>query len=132
MTVLQPTAVAAVLLLSASACGSTNTPGTAPSHPVTTASSSAAAVVTVVTVATVATVANYLFSPLTVAPGATITAVDGDDEPHTVTFDDGSFTTVTFDKTHPVTFTAPSKPGTYAIHCKVHPSMHGTIVVRQP
>ena len=73
-----------------------------------------------------------MFPALTVAPGAMVRAVDGDDEPHTVTFDDGSFTTATFDKTHPVTFTAPSQPGTYAIHCKVHPSMHGTIVVRQP
>lgn len=81
---------------------------------------------------TVFAVANYMFPPLTVAPGTTIRAVDGDGEPHTVTFDNGSFTTVTFDKTHSVSFTAPTRPGSYAIHCTVHPSMHGTIVVRQP
>lgn len=81
---------------------------------------------------TIFTVANYLFPALTVAPGGRIRAVDGDEEPHTVTFDDGSFSTVTFDKGHQITFNAPTKPGSYAIHCKVHPNMRGTLVVRQP
>lgn len=76
------------------------------------------------------TVAKYTFSALTVAPGTAVQVLDGDDEPHTVTADDGSFDTGSFDKTHPGTFTAPSKPGNYAIHCQVHPSMHGTITVR--
>lgn len=67
---------------------------------------------------------------MTVAPGTKVTVVDGDDEPHTVTADDGAFDTGSLDKTHPGSFTAPSKPGAYAIHCKVHPSMHGTIIVR--
>ena len=126
MTVFRSTAAAALLLLSLAACGSTSSvPTTAASHPITSGSASAALITTF-------TVANYMFPPSTVVPGAKIEAVDGDDEPHTVTFDDGSFTTATFDKTYPVTFTAPTKPGTYAFHCKVHPSMHGTIVVRQP
>ena len=71
------------------------------------------------------TVASYTLPALTVAPGSKVRVIDGDDEPHTVTADDGSF-----DKTHPGEFTAPSKPGSYAISCKVHPSMHGTITVR--
>ncbi len=76
------------------------------------------------------TVAQYKLPALTVAPGTKVTVVDGDDEPHTVTADGGAFDTGSFDKTNPGSFTAPSKPGSYAIHCKVHPSMHGTIIVR--
>ena len=76
------------------------------------------------------TVASYTLPALTVAPGSKVRVIDGDDEPHTVTADDGSFDTGSFDKTHPGEFTAPSKPGSYAISCKVHPSMHGTITVR--
>jgi plastocyanin len=116
------------MLFSAAACGSTPASTGSGAGAVVGSTSTAAAAGTPATF----TVANYMFPSLTVAPGALIRAVDGDDEPHTVTFDDGTFTTATFDKTHPVTFAAPSEPGTYAIHCKVHPSMHGTIVVRQP
>ena len=28
------------------------------------------------------------------------------------------------------TLTAPTEPGEYAIHCKYHPSMHGTLTVK--
>ena len=28
------------------------------------------------------------------------------------------------------TFTAPTKPGSYAYHCTFHPGMHGTVIVR--
>lgn len=114
-------------MLFVAACGST-TAATGSAGAVVSSTSTAAAVRT----PAVFTVGHYMFPALTVAPGAMIRAVDGDDEPHTLTFDDGSFTTATFDKTHPVTFAAPTTPGAYAIHCKVHPSMRGTIVVRQP
>ena len=76
------------------------------------------------------TVAQYQLPALTIAPGAMVRVIDGDDEPHTVTADDGSFYTGSFDKNHPGMFTAPSKPGSYTIKCKIHPSMHGTITVR--
>lgn len=75
-------------------------------------------------------VKGYTFPALTVAPGAQVTVIDGDDEPHTVTAVDGSFDSGTFDAAHRATFTAPTEPGSYAITCQVHPSMHGTIVVR--
>lgn len=75
-------------------------------------------------------VKDYTFPPLTAAPGQTVRVVNGDDEPHTVTAEDGSFDTGSFDKSEPGTFTAPSKPGTYAVLCKIHPSMHGTLTVR--
>ncbi len=75
-------------------------------------------------------VEQYTFAPLTVAPGQTVRVVDGDDEPHTVTAEDGSFDTGSFDMSDPGSFTAPSKPGTYKIVCKIHPSMQGTLTVR--
>jgi plastocyanin len=75
-------------------------------------------------------VKDYTFPPLTAAPGQTVRVVDGDDEPHTLTAEDGSFDTGSFDKSEPGSFTAPSKPGTYPILCKIHPSMHGTLTVR--
>ncbi len=28
------------------------------------------------------------------------------------------------------TLTAPTEPGEYAFHCKYHPSMHGTLIVK--
>lgn len=76
------------------------------------------------------TVAQYALPALAVAPGTQVRVLDGDGEPHTVTADDGSFDTGSFDKTHPGAFTAPSRPGSYRIHCTVHPSMHGTLTVR--
>ncbi len=75
-------------------------------------------------------VAQYTFPALTVAPGSRVRVVGGDDEPHTVTAENGSFDTGAFDRDRPGLFTAPAKPGTYRITCTVHPSMHGQIVVR--
>ncbi len=75
-------------------------------------------------------VKDYTFGPLTVAPGQQVRVLDGDDEPHTLTAEDGSFDTGSFDKAEPGTFTAPTKPGTYAFLCKIHPSMQGTLTVR--
>lgn len=75
-------------------------------------------------------VAKYTFPDLTVAPGAQVRVLNDDDEPHTVTAEDGSFDTGAFDSDDPGTFTAPRTPGTYRITCTVHPSMHGQITVR--
>lgn len=75
---------------------------------------------------------NYSFPPITVAPGTSVKFIDRDDEAHTVTADDATFSIGPFDSTSPATLTAPSSPGRYAFHCKIHPSMHGVLVVRQP
>ncbi len=77
-------------------------------------------------------VENYSFPPITVAPGASVKFVDRDDEAHTVTADDATFSVGPFDSTSPATLTAPSSPGRYAFHCEIHPTMHGVLVVRQP
>ncbi len=76
------------------------------------------------------TIKAYAFPPLTAAAGQRITIVDGDGEPHTVTADDGSFDSGSFDAAAPGTLTVPTKPGVYPVHCTVHPTMHGTLTVK--
>jgi plastocyanin len=76
------------------------------------------------------TIKDFSFTtPDSVSPGATITVDNKDGTLHTVTSDDGD----AFDDTASAgtsTFTAPTKPGSYPFHCNIHPSMHGTLVVR--
>lgn len=128
---LLPASVPVVLLLAA--CGSSSPSGSGgygATGPSATSASPAGPAAAAGGAVTMYTVAQYTLPPLTVAPGTTVQVTDGDDEPHTVTADDGAFDTGSFDKNHPGTFTAPSKPGTYAVSCTIHPSMHGTITVR--
>jgi plastocyanin len=126
-------AVAATLTLAA--CGtqaatvpSTTTVGSSSSMPMP-----SAAVATPVA-APVATdqvnIANFGFGPGTVMvkPGTTVTWAQQDEDQHTVTADDASFSSspLTTGQTFTHTFTA---PGTYHYHCAIHPFMHGTVVV---
>jgi len=76
------------------------------------------------------TIKAYKFPAFTASPGQKLTLVDGDSEPHTVTADDNSFNSGSFDNTAPGSLVAPTKPGTYPVHCTVHPAMHGTLTVR--
>ena len=76
------------------------------------------------------TITAYKFPAFTASPGQKITLVDGDSEPHTVTADDNSFNSGSFDNATPGSLVAPTKPGTYPVHCTVHPAMHGTLTVR--
>ena len=75
-------------------------------------------------------VKNYAFPPIAATPGEKLKLVDGDDEPHTVTADDGSFKFGPFNPKAPGLLVAPTKPGTYVFHCEIHPTMHGTLVVQ--
>lgn len=79
--------------------------------------------------ATTFTIKGYAFPAFTATAGQKITLVDADAEPHTVTADNGSFDSGSFDSTAPGTLTVPTKPGTYTVHCTVHPTMHGTLTV---
>ena len=78
----------------------------------------------------VITIKDFAFTtPASVSPGATVTVNNEDNTAHTVTADDGK----SFDDaagTGKSTFTAPSKPGSYAFTCTIHPEMHGTLVVK--
>ncbi|HEV7188722.1 MAG TPA: cupredoxin domain-containing protein [Blastococcus sp.] len=114
------------------ACGSSGssssgtTSNSAPSSPSSAASSSSGAGSTASTI----TIKSFGFTtPASVSPGATITVDNKDGTDHTVTSDTGN---AFDDAASPgtTTFTAPAKPGSYPFHCSIHPSMHGTLVVR--
>lgn len=98
----------------------------APPAPVVTASSSSAALAS----GPELRVSGYRFPSLSVAPGAQIALIDLDGEPHTVTATGGAFASRSFDSAHPGMLVAPTKPGSYAYTCTVHPTMHGILVVR--
>jgi plastocyanin len=66
---------------------------------------------------------------LSVPAGTTLTWVNHDEEPHTVTSATGAFGSAGLvnDDTFVETFT---KPGTYQYFCKIHPYMKGTVIVK--
>ena len=76
------------------------------------------------------TIKSFSFTtPDSVSPGATIKVDNEDGTEHTVTSDTGNaFDDAASPGTS--TFTAPTKPGSYPFHCTIHPSMHGTLVVK--
>jgi len=73
---------------------------------------------------------NFSYSPatLTVKAGTEVTWTNHDDMPHTVTSEDKSFKSKALDTDEKFTFT-PTKPGTYAYYCSIHPKMTGKLVV---
>jgi plastocyanin len=109
----QRIAVCASVAIPLAACGSSGESTTA---------TSGAAITEVV-------VQNYVFPAITTTTGAQLRFVNRDDESHTVTADDGSFKVGPFDNKTPVVLVAPSTPGSFAFHCEIHPTMHGTLVV---
>lgn len=77
------------------------------------------------------TIDNFSYSPatLTIHAGQSVTWVNHDDVPHTVTANDKSFDSKAMDTdaryTHVFT-----TPGTYAYFCAVHPHMTAQIIVK--
>lgn len=70
--------------------------------------------------------------PLIVTPGFTVNVNNGDGVPHSVSADDGSFTSGILGASAKGSFTAPAAPGSYTYFCEVHPGdsrMHGTLQV---
>jgi plastocyanin len=68
--------------------------------------------------------------PVTVTPGAKVMVMNADPETHSVTADSGGAFDVTVEAGATTTFTAPTKPGSYAYHCTFHSDMHGTLTVK--
>jgi len=69
---------------------------------------------------------------LTVAPGAMVEVTNADSAEHTVTSEaKGKFDAAEIKQNEPVTFKAPSEPGTYKYICTYHSTMHGTLVVKE-
>ena len=73
---------------------------------------------------------NFTFNPkqITVHPGDTVTWVNHDDIPHTVTSKTQAFRSKALDSDDKFSFTF-TTPGTFAYFCSLHPMMTGTIVV---
>ena len=126
--------VALPALMGLAACSSKTTSTTPPvvsaSQSATTTPSSTA---TTTASGTALAIASFVYSPdpLTVAPGAKVTVTNSDSAEHTVTSDTkGQFGSDDAKQGKPVTFTAPTAPGTYKFHCQYHASMHGTLIVK--
>jgi plastocyanin len=77
------------------------------------------------------TIDNFSFNPqvVTVAAGTTVTWVNHDDVPHTVTSTDKSFKSKALDTNDKFSFTF-AKAGVYEYYCSVHPRMTGKVVVK--
>ncbi len=71
---------------------------------------------------------SFAPSPLSVPAGTTVTWTNDGERSHTVTADDGSFSSGTLapGQTFSHTFTT---PGTYSYHCSIHGSMTAKVVV---
>jgi plastocyanin len=76
------------------------------------------------------TITDFKFSPgtTTVHVGDTITWTNSGPSPHTATANDGSFDTGNLNKGASASHTF-THAGTFAYICKIHPFMHGTVVV---
>ena len=120
----------------ATACGGSNTStqekatgtATATASPTATAgqtSGPAAAAAATITIASM----SY-GEPITVPPGAQITIKNDDSVEHSVTSDTADKFSVDVDGNEQSTLTVPTEPGEYAFHCKYHPAMHGTLIVK--
>lgn len=75
-------------------------------------------------------IANFTFSPpeLKVKAGTTVTWVNADDIPHTVTSTTQAFRSKPLDTDDKFSFTF-TTPGSYKYFCSLHPHMTGMIVV---
>jgi plastocyanin len=71
---------------------------------------------------------TYGPDPVTVQAGGKVIWLNQDTAPHTATADDGSFDTGVLErgKLKSETF---KQAGTFAYHCEIHPTMHGTVKV---
>ena len=74
---------------------------------------------------------EFTFTPpaLTVPVGTTVTWINHDEEPHTITSANGSFgsTGLSHEETFAQTFT---RPGRYEYYCALHPHMKATVIVK--
>ncbi len=73
---------------------------------------------------------NFKFTPaiLKIGVGETVKFINEDEEPHTVTAQDGAFDSKAMDTDQSWTHTF-TKNGTFAYICAIHPFMKGTVTV---
>ena len=77
------------------------------------------------------TLSNFTFTPqtITVKSGTTVTWVNHDDTPHTVTSADHLFGSAALDTDDQFTYRF-SAPGTFRYFCTIHPKMTATVIVQ--
>jgi plastocyanin len=73
---------------------------------------------------------DFMFSPVSVKikAGTQVTWTNKDEEPHTVSSNEGTFRSFALDTNDSFSYKF-DKPGTYKYTCTIHPRMTGTIVV---
>jgi len=118
--------VAAVAIIAAACNGTGPSAYGAPASTATTTTAST----TAATATNAATIKGFSFQPdvLKVKVGAKVTWTNDDTVAHTVTADTNSFASGNLQPGGSFSFTF-TRPGTYAYHCSIHPSMHGSVVV---
>ena len=121
------TLAASALLLAGCSSSGTSSSGTATATTGSATTSSAAAAADTIVIK------NFSFSPaaLAVAPGTKVTVTNEDSVTHTLTSTASphAFDTGDVSAGATLTFTAPTKAGTYAYICSIHTYMHGTLTV---
>ncbi len=125
-------ALAAIALIAVAACsGSTATTAPAATAAVSAAPAGSPAASSAGGGGQEVSIRNFSFNPssVTAKVGDTITWKNSDDAPHTVTFDDASVGgSGTLNNGSTFQLTA-AKAGSFPFHCKIHPSMKGTLTV---
>ena len=118
--------VAAALALGACSGGSTPTAAPPSAAPASAAGGGGGGTASAVTIQ------NFAFNPPTISVkvGAKVTWTNQDSTGYTVTFDTGSDTSDTLANaaTYDHTF---ATAGSFTYHCKIHPTMKGTVTVTQ-
>ncbi|MFZ3495862.1 cupredoxin domain-containing protein [Streptomyces sp. 5.8] len=73
---------------------------------------------------------NFIPAEVKARPGASVTVMNQDSAPHTLTAAQGdAFDTDMIVGGTSATFTAPSKPDSYPFFCSIHPQMQGTLII---
>ena len=73
---------------------------------------------------------DFMFSPVNmkIKAGTEVTWTNKDEEPHTVSSNEGTFRSFALDTNDSFSYKF-DKPGTYRYTCTIHPRMTGTITV---
>ena len=127
------TVMAAAALIGAivTACGGSGGSSYATDSATANSSTMAASESPTATAGATITIESMAFGePLTVAPGTEVGIVNNDSVEHSVTSDTAGAFDVEVDGQKKGTLTAPTAPGQYQFHCKYHPSMKGTLIVK--
>lgn len=123
-------AMVGVLVSALAACSTT--PSTTPTPTLTgTATPTPTPTGTPTSIVNKVSIQGFAFNPssITVSVGTTVTWTNNDSVTHTVTSDTGAFSSGNLNPGQTFSHTF-NQAGTFAYHCSIHTSMHGTVVVQ--